>query len=81
MWGEHTGQGSYTHGINSILHELELMNTYIKSFDDSHDNKERQSLKSQLSSYGHGSSFEDHIIEDFDKIIIAVDKFFSKELK
>ena len=80
-----SGKGYISTEAMSVLSEnnrhVILMDTYIKSFDDSHDNKERQSLKSQLSSYGHGSSFEDHIIEDFDKIIIAVDKFFSKELK
>lgn len=78
LWGEHTKQNSYTHGINSMLHELELMNTYIKSFNDAHENIERQSLKTQLSSYRHGSSFESDVITNFDNIITTIDEFLEK---
>ncbi|MCV0411263.1 helix-turn-helix domain-containing protein [Nitrosopumilus sp.] len=78
LWGEHTGQGSYTHGINSLLHDLEFMNTYIKSYNDSHDTDERRDLKGQLSSYSLGSTFETQTLEMFDKIICSVDVFLSK---
>lgn len=79
LWGEHVGQRSYTHGINSLLYDLELMNTYISSYNDSHNTPERHDLKGQLSSYDLGSSFESKTIEMFDKIIIAVNKFLEKE--
>ena len=79
LWGEHMGQRSYTHGINSLLYDLELMNTYISSYNDSHNTPERHDLKGQLSSYDLGSSFESKTIEMFDKIIIAVNEFLEKE--
>jgi len=79
LWGEHTGQGSYTHGINSLLHELELMNIYVKAYDDSHDTSERHSLKKQLSSYGHGSPFEEDVTKDFDKIITTINEFLENQ--
>lgn len=79
LWGEHMGQRSHTLGINSLLHDLELMNTYVRSYNDSHNTDERHSLKGQLSNYSLGSSFESKTIEMFDKIIIAVNEFFEKE--
>jgi hypothetical protein len=79
FWGEHTSQSGYSHGINSVLHQLDLMNTYISSFNDSHSLAERDSLKGQLSSYSHGSSFENGVKENFDKIIKMVDEFFEKQ--
>lgn len=78
LWGEHTGQLSYTHGINSILHDLELLNIYIKSYNLATNQKERQSLKSQLSSWSLGSSYEQNTLEMFDKIIDVIDKFFKE---
>ena len=78
LWGEHTGQSSYTHGINSILHDLELLNIYIKSYNLATNQKERQSLKSQLSSWSLGGSYEENTLEMFDRIIDVVDKFLKE---
>ncbi len=80
LWGEHTAQNSYTHGINSLLHDLEFLNTYIRSYNDSHYPDERISLKNQLSSYS-GNSFENSMIEMFDKIIGEINEFLNKELE
>ena len=75
LWGEHTGQSSYTHGINSALHDLELLNIYIKSYNLAINQKERAGLKSQLSSWSSNYSYEGNTLEMLDKIINSIDKF------
>ncbi len=75
LWGEHTSQSSYTHGVNSLLHELEMLNIYVKSYNESHNQAEKSDLKGQLSSYSMGSSFEESTIEMLDKIISKIDNF------
>lgn len=78
LWGGHTSQGSYTHGVNSLLHELEMLNIYVKSYNESHNQDEKTSLKSQLYSYSLGSSFEESTIEMFNKIISNIDNFLKR---
>jgi len=79
LWGEHTSQSSYTHGINSLLHDLDLLNIYIKSYDDSHDTFERGSLRSQLMSFSLGSSYEQHTLKMLDTIIFEINKFLNNK--
>lgn len=78
LWGEHTGQSSYTHGINSALHDLNHLKTYIEAYNFAHSD-ERQSLKSQLSSWSLGSNFEGSVIEMLDKIVKNIEIFFNKQ--
>ena len=75
LWGEHTRQSSYTHGINSALHDLELLNIYIKSYNSAISQEERTSLKYQLSSWSSGSSYQVNTLEMLDKIINSIDEF------
>jgi len=78
LWGGHTGQSSYTHGVNSLLHDLEYLNVYIKSYNLASNDSERLKLKSQLSSWSLGSSYEHSTIEMFEKIISSINEFLNK---
>ena len=43
LWGEHTGQSSYTHGVTSLLHELDFFNVY-NDFTAAHSNHQFGSI-------------------------------------
>ena len=75
LWGEHTEQSSYTHGINSVLHDLELLNIYIKSYNLAVNLEERGGIKTQLSSWYQGGGYDETIRGILDKIIDTIDKF------
>lgn len=77
LWGEHTSQSSYTHGVTSLLHELDFFNVYINSYNLANDDEERRKLKGQLSSWSLGSSSEDSTIKMFDKIISVINEFLN----
>lgn len=78
LWGEHTGQSSWNHGINSVLHDLNHFKTYIDAYNSAHHD-ERHSLKSQLSSWSLGSSSESSVIDLLDSIVKSIESYFEKQ--
>lgn len=78
LFGEHTGQSSYTGGINSILHKLETFNTYAKAYNLAQDNENRRRMYGQLLSWGLGSSNVNDVIVFLDKIDTMCKEFLNK---
>jgi len=78
LLGEHIDQSSHTEGLNSILHDLGLLDIYITSYNLATNQKEREGLKSQLSSWSLGSNSEQNILKMFDKIITSIDNFLKE---
>lgn len=78
LLGSHTGQRSYTTGINSILHELERFNVYIEAYNRATNPEERRNLIGHLYPWGIGSSSHVSTTTFLDAIITATNDFLSK---
>lgn len=78
LFGEHNNQGGYTHGINSLLHDLEFFNIYINSFNLSSDPKEREQLKQQLEPWRMGGSYVENLSTLLNKVEKECNEFLVK---
>ena len=78
LMGAHTGQSSYTHGINSILHNLELFNAYADAYNRVATTEERRQLVGQLYSWTAGSGQHVSAVNFLDSVIKAANEFLSK---
>lgn len=78
MLGSHTGQTSYTTGINSILHDLELFNTYVEAYNRATSTEERRQLIGHIFPWGVGSGSHVGTTKFLDTVITATSDFLSK---
>lgn len=79
LLGKHTSQNQYTGGINAVLYNIELMNTYIKAYNQLTSGTEKESVMQQLSQSWNPSNVNiQNNIEIFDKIIKTADEFLVK---
>ena len=78
LFGEHTGQSSYTGGINSILYRLETFNTYAQAYNLAQDNENRRLMCGQMMSWGTGSHNVNDTITFLDKIDTICKEFLNK---
>ena len=79
LLGKHTAPDAYTAGINGVLYNIELMNTYVKAYNQLTSGTEKESVMSQLSNnWGVGSTNVRNNIEILDKIIKTANEFLAK---
>lgn len=78
LFGRHTGDYSYTEGITSIMHRIELMNTYIEAYNRATNEEERRALSHQLDPWKTTRSSLNDIVKFLDKVNDLTTDFLSK---
>lgn len=78
LLGQHTGQSSYTEGFNSILHQLEKVNTYIEAYNREITADKRRQLWGQFLEWGAGSNSVANAIKFIDGAVKLSEEFLSK---
>lgn len=79
LLGKHTSQNQYTGGINAVFYNIELLNTYVKAYNQLMSGAEKEAVMSQLSeSWGIGSLIVLNDIDILNRIIKTADEFLAK---